>query len=72
MTYAARTTIAREAIIEYLQEKLDEFMESKREFGMDRETVRRFDEMIACKEMAEVLIGEPVNIRKDGKITIGF
>ena len=28
--------------------------------------------MIACKNMVECLIGEPVNLQKDGKVTVGF
>lgn len=32
----------------------------------------RIDAMIACKEMVEAFIGEPVNLQKDGKVTVGF
>ena len=32
----------------------------------------KLDAMIACKEMVESLIEEPVNLGLDGKVTIGF
>ena len=65
--------VSAKQIIVYLEVKLQKFEASKEKWGMeDRETIRLFDEMIACKEMAEVLIGAPVNLQKDGKVTIGF
>lgn len=59
-------------LLAYLQSSMDDFKESERKFGFDRETTHRLDAMIACKEMVEALIGKPVNLQKDGKVTVGF
>lgn len=59
-------------MINYLQQKLDEF-QSVKEKGIDDPMVRElFDDMISCKEMAEAIIQWPVNLQKDGKVTVGF
>lgn len=64
--------ISTTAMLEYLQELLTQFQEEAKEYGNEDRHVRRlFDSMIACKEMTEALIGEPINLRKDGKVTIG-
>lgn len=66
-------TVTAETMIEYLQEMMDDFQEEKEMFGKDDRIVRKkLDAMIACKEMVEALIGEPVNLQKDGKVTVGF
>ena len=59
-------------LIAYLQEMMDEFKQEQEQFGNDRSTMRKLDAMIACKEMVEALIGQPVNLRKDGQVTVGF
>ena len=59
-------------MIAYLQEMMDRFMADKQKYGMDEATIQKLDEMIACKEMVEALICEPVNLQKDGKVTVGF
>lgn len=59
-------------LIAYLQEMMDEFKQEQEQFGNDRGTMRKLDAMIACKEMVETLIGQPVNLRKDGQVTVGF
>lgn len=57
----------------YLQEMLDKFMAEKEMYGADDRMVEKdFDDMIACKEMVEALIEEPVNLQLDGKVTIGL
>ena len=66
------TTITKKEMIAYLQAQMDQFKKEEAEFGMDRGTARRLDAMIACKEMVEALIGEPVNLGKDGKVTVGM
>lgn len=68
----AQTKVNAVSMIAYLQDMMDQFMEDKRMFGMDRATERKMDAMIACKEMVESLIGEPVNLGKDGNVTVGF
>lgn len=59
-------------MLKYIQSQMDNFMEEKEKFGMDVHTERKLDAMIACKEMVESIIGEPVNLLKDGRVTIGF
>lgn len=66
------------AMISYLQSMLDEFkaMEQKNEeragYYRESEMERMLTSMIACKEMTEALIGMPVNLGRDGKVTVGF
>ena len=52
---------------------MDRFKELEARYGDEAEITTSFlDKMIVCKEMAEALIGIPVNLRKDGKVTTGF
>ena len=63
----------KEQMINYLQQMLDRFTDEMERYGKDDRIVeKRFDDMIACKEMVEALIGEPVNLQKDGRVTVGF
>lgn len=62
----------KEQMLNYLQSMMDSFKEEEARYGMDRRTERKLDDMIACKEMVEALIGEPVNLQLDGKVTVGF
>lgn len=61
-----------EKMISYLQAELTNFKEEFAKYGReDRMVNKMFDTMIANKEMVETLIGKPVNLGKDGKVTIG-
>ena len=63
----------KEKMLAYLQNLMDEFMKEKERFGEDDRIVSKMlNNLIACKEMTEALIGEPVNLQMDGKVTIGF
>lgn len=62
----------KEQMIAYLQSMMDRFNDERERYGMDRHTEKLMDSMIACKEMVETLIGEPVNLQKEGRVTIGF
>ena len=63
----------KEMMIRYLQSQMNDFLEYKERFGADDEIVRdKLDAMIACKEMTEALIGEPVNLGLNGRVTVGF
>lgn len=63
----------REQMINYLQSMMDEFKKREARLGIENDyTVELLDKMIACKEMVETLIGEPVNLQMDGKVTVGF
>lgn len=67
------TQFTKEDIIRYLQSQMDDFKKDEARFGIEeRGTQHKLDAMIACKEMAEALIQEPVNLRTDGRVTIGF
>lgn len=65
-------TITKETMIGYLQSMMDDYKEEVRRYGEDHWTEEKLDAMIACKEMVEALIGEPVNLRKEGRVTVGF
>lgn len=65
-------TFSAKDLLTYLQSQMDDFKESEKEFGFDRVTRDKMHAMIACKEMVEALIQYPVNLRKDGKVTLGF
>ena len=63
----------KEQMIKYLQSQMDDFKKEEARFGKeDRVVLEKLDAMIACKEMVESLIGEPVNLQLDGKVTVGF
>lgn len=60
-------------LIRYLQSEMDNFMEEKRKFGAeDRIVLKKLDALIANKEMVETFIRKPVNLGKDGQVTVGF
>lgn len=61
-----------EQMINYLQSMMDRAKYEEERYGRDERTIGLFDNMIACKEMVEALIQKPVNLRKDGKVTVGF
>lgn len=65
--------ISARQLLSYLKAKLTRFQAELEKYGPeDRGVQRLMDEMLACKEMAEVVIGAPVNLQMDGKVTIGF
>ena len=59
-------------LLKYLQSQMDDFQKDLERYGFDEYVEEKMDAMIACKEMAEAIIGKPVNLRKDGKVTIGL
>lgn len=68
-----RETVNTKALLNYLQSQMDDFKEEEARWGThDRVVEEKLDAMIACKEMVEALIGAPVNLQKDGKVTVGF
>ena len=63
----------KEQMITYLQSMMDDFKKEEAKYGIeDRTLLKKLDNMIACKEMVEALIGEPVNLGINGKVTVGF
>ena len=66
-------TVNAETMLQYLQSMLDDFMAESERFGSgDRIVSDKLKKMCACKDMVEELIGLPVNLQKDGKVTVGF
>lgn len=66
-------TVNTKALLNYLQSQMDDFKEEEARWGIhDRVVKKKLDAMIACKEMVEALIGAPVNLQKDGNVTVGF
>ena len=62
-----------EKMIAYLQQMLDDFRKEEAKYGLkDRIVMEKLDAMIACKEMVEALIGQPVNLGLNGIVTVGF
>ena len=71
--FEPRTTINREELLQYLQSQLTDFEDERKKYGSyDRVVKRKLQAMIACKDMVEALLQEPVNLGKDGKVTVGF
>lgn len=65
--------ITKEMLIGYLQSQMNDFKKDEAKYGLDdRFTLAKLDAMIACKEMVESLIGEPVNLLSNGKVTTGL
>lgn len=68
-----KKTFTKEDLIAYLQSELDDFLKDAAKFGKDNRIVQhKLDAMLANKDMVESLILEPVNLQKDGKVTVGF
>lgn len=63
----------KEQMINYLQQMMDRVQKDIARYGKeDRMVEKRIDDMIACKEMVEAFIQEPINLGLDGKVTVGF
>lgn len=70
-------TYTKEQMLNYLQQMMDDFKKWEKYLDSENESSRSFAEhkleaMIACKEMVEAFICEPVNLQCDGKVTVGF
>lgn len=64
---------SKEQMINYLQQMMDRVQRDIARYGKeDRMVEKRIDDMIACKEMVEAFIQEPVNLGMDGKVTVGL
>lgn len=65
----------KEYLVAYLQNMMDDFKEEAEKFGQPAENRladKKLRDMLAVKELAEHMIGEPVNLRLDGQVTVGF
>ena len=60
-------------MLDYLQSMLDDIFYERRLFGDDDRIVKKkLCGALACKEMVELMLGVPVNLQKDGRVTVGF
>ena len=60
-------------MLEFLQEHYNEAISLRNDFGADDSRARmHISWCIGMKEMCEALIGVPVNLRRDGMVTIGL
>ena len=63
----------KEQMLAYLQGMMDDFKKAEARWGIDNSgVIEKLDAMIACKEMVEALLQEPVNLGVNGIVTIGF
>lgn len=68
-----RKTIEATEMLEYLKEEFAIAMRHRKILGAnDERSDMRMSWCIGMKEMAEALIGVPVNLKLDGRITIGL
>ena len=62
----------KQVFVTYFQSQMDDFQTDLKKYGKkDRIVTKKCDAMIACKEMAEAILREPVNLGIDGIVTIG-
>lgn len=60
-------------LLRYLQSQMDDYKKCEKRYGIgDRIVMKKLDAMIACKEMVESIIRQPVNLRQDGIVTVGL
>ena len=65
--------IAEASMLAYLQDRLTDALEDCRIYGPDdRIASKKLNACIACKDMVETLICKPVNLGKDGTVTVGY
>ena len=68
-----KTEVKTEDMLDYIQSMYTQWMESREHFGPDDRCVKDdLKGLLAMRIMTENLIGEPVNLRKDGQVTVGF
>ena len=60
-------------MLEYLQKGLSDAIAEMRRYGFeDRVVIKKFDALIAQKELVEMLIGKPVNLGQNGIVSVGY
>lgn len=63
----------REKMLVFLQMRMDDYRKEAADYGENNRIVKKkMDALIACKQMVEAVIQEPVNLQKDGKVTVGL
>ena len=65
--------VSQETMLNYLQMMLTAWKLDVDRYGRsDRQVQKDLDRMCACKSMVETLIGVPVNLEINGRVTVGF
>ena len=66
-------SISKQALVDYVGSYFQYWLEEKEKFGADDRIVKDdMKKMLAMRAMAENLIGVPINLGLDGKMTLGF
>ena len=66
-----KKTVSADSMLYYLQEAFTYALEQRKKYNDDYSS-KLISAVIAQKELVEAMIGEPVNLQKDGKVTVGF
>lgn len=62
-----------EKMLAYLKMRLDDYLWEEKAYGAeDRFVAKKLTGLLACKQMVEAMIQKPVNIQKNGEVTVGF
>lgn len=70
---AYKTEVETQSMLDYIQELFTDWLADREKYGPDDRIVDHvFHQLIGMKTMVEILIGTPVNLQKDGKVTTGF
>lgn len=70
---AEGTGIMPETILQHLQARYTDALEEGKKYGQDDRVYRRkIEQCIGMKELVEELLGVPVNLQRDGRVTAGF
>ena len=65
--------VSQETMLNYLQMMLTAWKSDVDRYGKtDKFVMKDLDRLCACKSMVESLIGIPVNLGLDGKVTVGY
>ena len=64
-------TFTEQDLINGVQTMFNAFLEDKERFGIEY-AESKLDWAIGCKEMVEMMIQKPVNLKMDGRVTVGF
>lgn len=67
-----KTEVKTKDLLAYIQDLFTEYLEDRERYGNNPREEHRLQQLLGMKDMVENLIGEPVNLRKDGRVTTGF
>ncbi len=59
------------SMLSYLNGKVLDYRKEKAQFGEnDRIVIKKYDEIVAIKDMIEALVGKEVIVKDDGKVEL--